>query len=62
MRGRENVLAYLRAFWEAFPEGRLALSRVFGEGFVAAAEGRGPGHGSARRLPVIPVADVPLLA
>jgi predicted ester cyclase len=40
MRGREEVLAFLGAFWEAFPDGRLELSRVFGEGSVAAAEGR----------------------
>jgi SnoaL-like domain len=30
MRGREEVLAFLAAFWEAFPDGRLELSRVFG--------------------------------
>jgi predicted ester cyclase len=40
MSGREEVLAFLGAFWEAFPDGRLELSRVFGEGSLAAAEGR----------------------
>jgi predicted ester cyclase len=40
MRGRDEVLAFLGVFWEAFPDGRLELSRVFGEGTVAAAEGR----------------------
>ena len=40
MRGREDVLAFLGAFWEAFPDGRLELSKVLGEGSVAAAEGR----------------------
>jgi SnoaL-like domain len=67
MRGQEEVLAFLGAFWEAFPDRRLELSRVFGEGSVAAAEGRFvgthsgvfrtpagevPGHRSARRLPL----------
>jgi predicted ester cyclase len=52
MRGREEVLAFLGAFWEAFPDGRLELSRVFGEGSVAAAEGRFVGtHSGVFRTP-----------
>jgi predicted ester cyclase len=52
MRGREEVLAFLGAFWEAFPDGRLELSRVFGEGSVAAAEGRFIGtHDGVFRTP-----------
>ena len=52
MRGREEVLAFLGAFWEAFPDGRLELSRVFGEGSLAAAEGRFIGtHSGVFRTP-----------
>jgi predicted ester cyclase len=52
MRGREDVLGFLGAFWEAFPDGRLELSRVFGEGSVAAAEGRFIGtHSGVFRTP-----------
>jgi predicted ester cyclase len=40
LRGRDEVLGFLRAFWEAFPDGRLEVSRVLSDGFVAAAEGR----------------------
>jgi hypothetical protein len=40
MHGREEILALLGVFWEAFPDGRLETSRVFAEGSVAAAEGR----------------------
>jgi predicted ester cyclase len=57
MRGREQVLAFLGAFWEAFPDGRLELSRAFGEGSVAAAEGRFIGtHSGVFRTPT---AEVP---
>jgi predicted ester cyclase len=57
MRGREDVLAFLGAFWEAFPDGRLKLSRLFGEGSVAAAEGRFIGtHSGVFRTPA---GDVP---
>ncbi len=52
MRGRNDVLAFLGAFREAFPDGRLELSRVFGEGSVAAAEGRFIGtHSGVLRTP-----------
>jgi predicted ester cyclase len=40
MRGRDEVLGFLRVFWEAFPDGRLEVSRVLSDGSVAAAEGR----------------------
>jgi predicted ester cyclase len=40
MRGRDEVLGFLRVFWEAFPDGRLEVSRVFGQEPGAAAEGR----------------------
>jgi predicted ester cyclase len=56
MRGREEVLAFLAAFWEAFPDGRLELSRVSGEGSVAAAEGRFIGtHSGVFRTPTAAV-------
>jgi predicted ester cyclase len=52
MSGRKEVLAFLGAFWEAFPDGRLELSRVFGEGSLAAAEGRFIGtHSGLFRTP-----------
>jgi predicted ester cyclase len=52
MSGREEVLAFLGAFWEAFPDGRLELSRVFAEGSLAAAEGRFIGtHSGVFRTP-----------
>ena len=51
------MLAFLGAFWQAFPDGRLELSRVFGEGSVAAAEGRFIGtHSGVFRTPT---AEVP---
>jgi predicted ester cyclase len=40
MHGREEVQGFLGAFWDAFPDGRLEVSRVFAERSVAAAEGR----------------------
>jgi predicted ester cyclase len=52
LSGREEVLAFLGAFWEAFPDGRLELSRLVGEGSLAAAEGRVIGtHSGVFRTP-----------
>jgi predicted ester cyclase len=52
MRGREEVRGFLGAFWDAFPDGRLELSRVFAERSVAAAEGRFIGtHTGVLRTP-----------
>jgi predicted ester cyclase len=57
MRGREEVLGFLATFWDAFPDGRLELSRVFAERSVAAAEGRFIGtHTGVLRTPA---GDVP---
>jgi len=57
MRGREEVLGFIAAFWDAFPDGRLELSRVFAERSVAAAEGRFIGtHTGVLHTPV---GDVP---
>jgi predicted ester cyclase len=57
VRGREEVLGFLGAFWDAFPDGRLELSRVFAERSVAAAEGRFIGtHTGVLRTPA---GDVP---
>jgi predicted ester cyclase len=57
IRGRDDVLAFIGAFWEAFPDGRLELSRILGEGSVAAAEGRFIGtHSGVFRTPT---GDVP---
>ena len=38
-RGRDQVLGFLGGFWEAFPDGRLEIARLLGEGSLAAAEG-----------------------
>jgi predicted ester cyclase len=38
-RGRDQVLGFLGAFWEAFPDVRLEIARLVGEGSLAAAEG-----------------------
>jgi predicted ester cyclase len=52
MRGREEVLAFLGAFQEGFPDGRLELTRIFGEGSLVAAEGRFTGtHRGVFRTP-----------
>jgi len=57
MRGRADVLGFLGVLWEAFPDGRLDISRVFAEGNVAAAEGRFVGtHTGVLRTPA---GDVP---
>ena len=40
MRGRDEILGFLNAFQEAFPDARLELSRLLAEGSVAAGEGR----------------------
>ena len=37
--GRDQVLGFLGAFWEAFPDGRLEMVRSIGEGSSVAAEG-----------------------
>jgi len=37
--GPAQVLGFLGAFWEAFPDGRLEIVRSIGEGSLAAAEG-----------------------
>ena len=52
MRGREDVLAFLGDFQEAFPDGRLELLRVLSEGSLVAAEGRFTGtHSGVFRTP-----------
>ena len=37
--GRDQVLGFLGAFWEAFPDARLEIVRSIGEGSLVAAEG-----------------------
>jgi predicted ester cyclase len=57
LRGREEVRGFLGSFWDAFPDGRLELSRVFAEQSVAAAEGQFIGtHTGVLRTPT---GDVP---
>jgi predicted ester cyclase len=57
MRGRDNVLGFLGVFWDAFPDGRLEIVRMFAEGSVAAAEGRFIGrHTGVMRTPTGDVA------
>jgi predicted ester cyclase len=38
-RGREQVLGFLRGYWEAFPDGRLEIRRLISEGALTACEG-----------------------
>lgn len=38
-RGREEVRGFFQVFWQAFPDARLELGRLIGEGSFAAAEG-----------------------
>ena len=38
-RGRDQVLGFLRGYWDAFPDARLEIARLIGEGSLAAAEG-----------------------
>jgi steroid delta-isomerase-like uncharacterized protein len=38
-RGRDQVLAFLGAYWEAFPDARLDVTRSLSEGQFVAAEG-----------------------
>ena len=38
-RGRDQVLGFLRGYWEAFPDARLEIARSIGEGSLVAAEG-----------------------
>lgn len=40
MHGRGEILGFLGAFQEAFPDARIEVSRLLGEGSVAAGEGR----------------------
>jgi predicted ester cyclase len=57
LRGREEVRGFLGSFWDAFPDGRLELFRVFAEQSVAAAEGQFIGtHTGVLRTPT---GDVP---
>jgi predicted ester cyclase len=37
--GRDQVLAFLGAYWEAFPDGQLEIVRSTGDGTLIAAEG-----------------------
>jgi hypothetical protein len=38
-RGREQVLGFLRGYWEAFPDRRLEIRRSVSEGALTACEG-----------------------
>ena len=37
--GREQVLGFLKVFWDAFPDARLEITRSIEDGALAAAEG-----------------------
>jgi predicted ester cyclase len=51
-RGRDQVLAFLGAYWEAFPDGRLEIVRSTGDGKLVAAEGVFTGnHSGILRTP-----------
>jgi len=57
MHGREQVLGFLGVFWDAFPDGRLEISRLLGEGSIVAAEGKFMGtHTGVMRTPAGDVA------
>lgn len=52
LRGREQALGFVRGFWEAFPDARVQLTRLIGEGSVLAGEGRFTGtHDGTMRTP-----------
>jgi steroid delta-isomerase-like uncharacterized protein len=38
-RGREQILGFLRVYWEAFPDARLEITRSISEGSLIANEG-----------------------
>ena len=57
VHGREEVLGFFGVFWDAFPDGRLELSRLLAEGDRLAGEGRFIGtHTGVLRTPA---GDVP---
>jgi predicted ester cyclase len=39
LRGRDQILDWLRGYWEAFPDARNEVARWLGEGELTAAEG-----------------------
>ena len=51
-RGRDQVLGFLGAYWEAFPDGQLEIVRSTGDGTLIAAEGVFTGtHSGILRTP-----------
>jgi steroid delta-isomerase-like uncharacterized protein len=51
-KGREQVLGFLKAYWDAFPDARLEIVRSIEDGPLAAAEGKMIGtHSGALRTP-----------
>jgi predicted ester cyclase len=52
LRGREQALGFIGAFWEAFPDARIHVVRLIGEGSLLAGEGRFTGtHDGTMRTP-----------
>ena len=52
LRGREQVLGFIRGFWDAFPDSRIEIERMIGDGQRGAAEGTFTGtHTGALRTP-----------
>jgi predicted ester cyclase len=52
LRGRDEVLGFLRMFWEAFPDAHNDVSRLIAEGPRVVAEGRFTGtHTGTLRTP-----------
>jgi predicted ester cyclase len=50
--GREQVLGFLKAYWDAFPDARLEIVRSIEDGSLAAAEGTMIGtHSGTLRTP-----------
>ena len=38
-QGREEILGFLKVYWDAFPDARLEITRLIEDGVLAAAEG-----------------------
>ena len=52
LRGREQVLGFIRGFWDAFPDSRIEIDRMISDGASGAAEGTFTGtHTGTLRTP-----------
>jgi predicted ester cyclase len=52
LQGREQALGFIGAFWEAFPDAQVQVTRLIGEGSLLAGEGKFTGtHDGIMRTP-----------